>query len=362
MRWLVIHPGPSWSVADVFNGWVEALDGLGEKVFAYDLDNRLQFFTAALFETGNTDANGYAELRRACTNEQAIAMAAENIGSVVMNCRPHVVLGISAFFTPPPILQAIRAAGVKVVLLHTEAPYQDDEQLVRAAHADLNLVNDPVSISRYREHGAAEYMPHAFRPQVHHPGAVRADLKSDLCFVGTGFPSRQRFFEAMNLDGLDVLLGGGWPGLPEGSPLRKYLLDPEQRDLSVENMRCLDNEDTAEIYRSAKTSLNLYRREGEDTWDGQAWAVGPREVELAACGLWFARDPRGESGELFPMLPSFTDPAEAAELIRWAVAHDQEREKAAAAARAAVADRTFEANAKRLLKLLDNQLGADYCG
>ena len=29
MRWLVIQPGPSFSVADVYDGWVEALQGLG---------------------------------------------------------------------------------------------------------------------------------------------------------------------------------------------------------------------------------------------------------------------------------------------------------------------------------------------
>lgn len=353
MRWLVIHPGPSWSVADVFNGWTEALGGLGEKVFAYDLDNRLNFFTAALFETGNTDENGHVELRRACSNEQAVAMAAENIGSVAMQCRPHVVLGISAFFTPPVMLDSLRASGVKVVLLHTEAPYQDDEQLARAAHADLNLVNDPVTIGRYREFGPAQYMPHAYRPRVHYRGPGRPELASDLAFVGTGFPSRQAFFSAMDLTGLDVLLGGGWPGLPEDSPLRKCLLDPEQHDISVENMRCLDNEDAADIYRSAKTGINFYRREGEQAWDGQGWAMGPREVEMAACGLWFARDPRGESDEMFPMLPSFADPAEASDAVRWAVSHDREREKAVTAARAAIADRTFTGNAKRLLRLLD---------
>lgn len=354
MRWLVIHPGPSWSVADVFNGWVEALRGLGEKVFTYDLDNRLQYHTAALFETGGKDDSGHLELRRACTREQAIMMAAEPLGTAVLWHRPHVMLGISAFFTPPAMLDAIRAAGVKVVLLHTEAPYQDEEQLERAAHADLNLVNDPVSISRYRELGPAEYMPHAFREAVHHPGPGLPELRSDLCFIGTGFPSRQRFFEAMDLSGVDVLLGGGWPGLPADSPLRKYLLDPEQRDVSVENMRCLDNDVTAEIYRSAKTGINFYRREGEDSWSGEGWACGPREIEMAACGLPFARDPRGESDELFGMLPRFTGPEEAAEQVRWLLAHDREREKAAAAARAAVADRTFTHNARRLLRLLDN--------
>jgi spore maturation protein CgeB len=355
MRWLVLHPGPSWSVADVFNGWTEALEALGEKVFTYDLDRRLQFFTAALFETGQVDEHGHLGLRRACTREEAVLMAAEPIGSLALRHRPHVVLGISAFFTPPGLLQALRDAGIRVVLLHTEVPYQDDEQLVRAEFADLNLVNDPVSISRYRAFGPAEYMPHAYRPQVHHPGAAVPGLKSDLCFVGTGFPSRQKFLERMDLDGLDVLLAGGWPGLPLDSPLRTHLLDPEQQDITVENMRCLDNDVTADIYRSGRAGLNLYRQEGEEAWDGRAWAVGPREVEMAACGLPFARDRRGESDELFPMLPSFTTPAEAGEQVRWLLADEARRERAAVAARAAIADRTFENHAKRLLRLLEKK-------
>lgn len=32
--------------------------------------------------------------------------------------------------------------------------------------------------------------------------------------------------------------------------------------------------------------------------------------KLAACGTFFARDPRPEGDELFPMLPTFTDPGE----------------------------------------------------
>jgi hypothetical protein len=53
------------------------------------------------------------------------------------------------------------------------------------------------------------------------------------------------------------------------------------------------------------------------------------------------------------MLPSFAAPGEASEQIRWAVKHPRARDKAAAQAREAVADRTFSSNARRLLKLLD---------
>ena len=364
MRWLVVHPGAGWSVADVHNGWVEALRALGEDVAEYNLNHRIQFFTSARFETGETGEHGETVFRRACTDTPtALNMAAENIWAACYSWWPDVVLAVSAFFTPPHLLQVMRDRGHKVVLLHTESPYQDDEQLIRAQHANLNLVNDPVNIGRYRELGPAEYMPHAWRPQVHYPGPGRPELKSDFCFVGTGFDSRIRFFEQMaaHLGGVDVLLGGGWPGLRKDSPVRDWLLDESMatgddlRDLF--EMTLVDNDQTAEFYRAAKTGINFYRRESEDAHAGEGWAIGPREVEMAATGLWFARDPRGESDELFPMMPAYSGPEEAAQLVRWALAHDSEREKAAAKAREAVADRTFEANARRLLRLLDNQKG-----
>jgi hypothetical protein len=150
----------------------------------------------------------------------------------------------------------------------------------------------------------------------------------------------------MDLEGLDVCLRGPWFDLPEDSPLRDWTdLDPEG---------CVDNTETADIYRQSRTGLNLYRREAEDAHLGEGWACGPREIEMAACGLWFARDPRPESDELFPMLPAFTCPEEAGDLIRWALAHPEDSKEAAAKARAAVTGRTFEAHARKLLAILDN--------
>jgi spore maturation protein CgeB len=273
-------------------------------------------------------------------------MAAEGIVSAAFKAWPHVVLLISAFFIPPLYLDMFRDRGMKVVLLHTESPYQDDEQLIRAAHADLNLLNDPVNIGKYRDLGPAEYMPHAYRETVHYPAAPGSPKEWDLSFIGTGFPSRVRFFEQMNLAGLDVHLAGPWLDLPEDSPLRDWTMTDDEA--------CVDNDEAAGIYRRSRTGINFYRRESEGTHEGEGWAVGPREVELAACGVWFARDPRPESDELFPMLPSFTGPAEAADLIRWALAHPEDREEAALKARAAIADRTFTSHARKLLAMLDH--------
>jgi hypothetical protein len=332
-------------VHDLYEGWVEALRGLGEQVLPYNLGDRLTFYDAAHVESGPEDPGGIKQFRKAVTREQAIELAANGILSAAYKFWPDVVLLVSAFFTPPELLEILRARRHKIVILHTESPYQDDEQQTRGAYADINLLNDPANLDSWRALGPrAEYMPHAYRPAIHYPGNG-GPRPYDLAFAGTGFPSRVEFFTKMDLQDLDVRLAGCWLDLPEDSPLRNWIDgDPEE---------CIDNADTAALYRQAKTGINFYRREAEDAHKGEGWAIGPREIEMAACGLWFARDGRPESDQLFPMLPAFTDAREAGELIRWALIADGQREKAAAAAREAIADRTFENNARKLLAMLD---------
>lgn len=351
MRILVVHPGPNFSVADVHAGWYEALRELGCEVASYNLDDRLQFYASAYVHTGAKNDQGQPQFRKAMTDEQACLAAMQGLSHAAYTFWPECILFISCFFINAGTLQLLKSRGHKIVLHQTECPYQDESQLVRAVFADVNLLNDPVNISRYRElDGIAEYMAHAYRPSVHYPRPPGEPpdplLNADLAFVGTGFESRIRFFEAMNLDGLQVILGGQWKQLTGDSPLHKYLAHDQEH--------CIDNDETARIYRSAKAGINFYRQEWEDVADpGPVWAMGPREIEMAACGLPFIRDPRGEGDEILPMLPTFSGPEDAAEKIRWLSAHPGIRLKIAAQAREAIAGRTFANNARRLLQLLD---------
>jgi spore maturation protein CgeB len=349
VRWLVVHPGPRWSVADVHAGWVEALQELGEQVAVYNLDARLTLYERALIDVGS-DEHGTLQLRKAVTAEQAVGMATNGILSACYQVWPDVVLVVSYLFVQADLLDLLRSRGHRVVLVHTESPYQDDDQVALSAHADLSLVNDPTNLERFRQAGPASYQPHCYRPAVHHPGPAHPDLTSDLAFVGTGFPSRIEFLEAMDLDGLDVLLAGNWQLLEEGSPLRKHV--------AHDDAECLDNAQTAEVYRAARMGLNLYRREAERPELADGWAMGPREVEMAACGLPFLRDPRGEGDQVLGMLPTFTSPADASEQLRWWLNHDGWRSTVAGLARTAIADRTFTNAARSLLQQLDRQAAA----
>lgn len=320
-------------------GWVEALRELGQKVIEFDLSARLTFYGSALRQL---DENTFARMLDA---DQAQNLAIGGLYSTLYQARPDVLLVVSGFFVPPLLLDRARRHGTRIVLVHTESPYEDDRQLALAPYADVNLVDDPTNLDRFRQAAPSFYVPKAYRPTLHHPGPAIPELACDLGFVGTGYPSRLAFFEAMDLHGLDVLLAGNWTTVAEESPIYRHLAhDPDE---------CLPNEKAVDVYRSARVGINLYRREATRPDLAGGWSMGPREVEMAACGLFFLRDPRGEGDEVLGMLPTFSSPQEAAELLRYWLGRPEERAALAAKARDAVADRTFTNHAVDLLRLLE---------
>jgi len=338
MRWVVCHPGPHFSVHDVYVGWVGALRELGEQVSEFRFDDRLNAFAASLREVG--EADGGKLFRRMYDEEQVKTLAVDGLCAQLFKTRPDVLLLISGFFIPPALLEHIQRSGIAVVIIHTESPYEDERQLELAPFAHLNLLNDPANIGAFTAVAPTLYLPHAYRPAVHHPGTTEPAY--DFSFVGTGFASRVEFFEQLDLDGLAVTLGGNWQDLPDTSPLRPHV--GHQLD------HCMDNAETAGLYRDTRVGINFYRREAQHPDLVSGVAIGPREVEMAACGLFFLRDPRPEGDEVFHMLPTFSDAAEASELLRWYLAHPGQRQEAAIKARSAIEGRTFESHARHLLR------------
>jgi spore maturation protein CgeB len=364
MRWLVAHPGPAFSVADVFNGWVEGLRDAGEQVVTFQLDDRLIYFDNTFLQVGGHRLPADEPVvvggtfKKAFTTEQAIGLAVDGMAGAIWKTQPQVLLIVSGFYVPPEMLDHARATGTTVVILHTEQPYELDRELELAAHADLNLINDPLHLAQFQAVAPTVYSPHAYRPRLHHPGPPRPDLAgTDFGFAGSGFGSRMWFFRRLRdlgaFEGRKIVLGGSWLPLkddpenePDGSGLEPWI----RRGGSTDGL--WGNAETAALYRSCKAGINLYRREANEGQSAAGVAVGPREVEMAASGLFFLRDPRQEGDDLWPFLPTFSGPEEAAEQLTWALAHDDERQKAAQAAREAIAGRTFANHAKQLLSLL----------
>ena len=339
MKVLMVHPGPDFSVADVHRGYYRALIELGCQVVDMNYRERLSFYS----NCGRIDDNG--AFQSMVDDVGSVRLASKGILAVCYEYQPDVVIIVSGFFVPLDVFDTIRAHGTKVVVLHTESPYEDDKQMVRACHADLNVLNDPTNINHFKAIAPTIYLPHAYDPAVHYPAPVSNPAHvSVFCFVGTGYPARIRFLEAIDWAGVDIALAGNWQYLTGDSPLRKFLA----HDFDD----CCDNDETADLYRGSKMSCNLYRKEAEREGLVDGWSMGPREVEMAACGLFYSTEARGENREILPMLPTFTEPAELADQVRWYLDHPDLREILARKARAAITGRTFAANAAALLQHL----------
>jgi spore maturation protein CgeB len=338
---LVVHPGVLFSVGDVHNGIVKGLKAAGHEVGEFNLADRIEFYTRAhvLHDDGS-----YV---KAFTENAAMEMAAAGIETVLYQWWPDVVIIMSGFYIPPKTWGTLARRPHHVVYWCTESPYEDDRQARAARYADTVILNDPTNLAQFREqvNPRTYYLPHSYDPAVHFPGDADPDLACDFAFVGTGFPSRISWLERVDWSGVDVRIGGNWKEVPEGSPLTPYLMHNKGE--------CMDNADTARLYRSAKVSLNLYRKEHSFNAHADGWAMGPREVELAACGTFFFRESRPEGDDLFPSLPILEDPETFARDLRWWLTHDDERNAAAAEALGAIADRTFKNTAARLLDLVE---------
>lgn len=335
---LIVHPGASFSVSDVYEGWFKGLEANGCDVASYGLDERLNFYANAKMKRGN----GYVP---AFVGDGVVRMAANGLKSVVYDLWPDVVLIVSAFFVPLDFYEVLRARGQRVVLLHTEAPYENDKQLERARYADLNLLNDPTDIAKFQAVAPTIYMPHAYDSDRHFPREADPALASDFCFVGTGYASRTTFFESVDWEGIDAKLAGNWQATQQDSPLRPMLAHPVDE--------CCPNEETVRLYASTKCSANLYRKEAQRPELSEGWSMSPREVEMAACRTFFLRERRGEGDEVLPMLPRFEEPAEFGDLVRWWSSHDEKRREIAAQAQQAIEGRTFSNNARTMLRALE---------
>jgi spore maturation protein CgeB len=328
-------------VADVYNGLIKGLRECGCDVGILNLDDRIEYYSRAEVPRPDGTYTQALELRA------AMEMAAQGIEVSCYEWWPDVVIVVSGFFVPPKVWRVLSMRPHHVVYWCTESPYEDDKQAEPARFADTVVLNDPTNLEQFQDEVNANthYFPHSYDPAIHHPGPVTPVFRSDFAFVGTGFPSRIDWLNQVDFTGINAKLAGNWQALDDDSPLLPMLIHGKDQ--------CMDNKVTANVYRSTKVSLNLYRKEHSEDAHANGWAMGPREVELAACGTFFIREPRGEGDTVFPMLPIVASPAEFNEQLRWWLSHDKQREQAAESARASIVDRTFKNTAARLLRLVE---------
>ncbi len=326
MRVLLAWASCSWSVRDVTTGIRGALVRAGHAVRDYRLDNRLLLAHHAIPEE-HWSPEGLSK------------MATENVLVEATYHRADLVLIISGFQFHEIGLWLLNHYRIPTAVLFTESPYQDEDQagwLKRYPNVAV-FTNERASAAKYGWH----YLAAAYDPEVHRPVAPDPKEACDVLFVGTGFAERQRLLETMDWTGIDLRLRGLFPEMTDASPLAKFYVPG-----------CVNNSELPPIYAACKIALNPYR------YHKEAESLNPRAYELAACGTFQVSDVRGESRELFgdsvPMYHAHQDVAdELGAIVRYYLAHPEERRIMASRAQVLVREHTFDRRVAEMTAALE---------
>jgi glycosyltransferase involved in cell wall biosynthesis len=345
MKLFCIHPGATFSTADVHNGVVRGLEKQGHTVLRYNLDGRIYQSGAWLNWCYRQAKKGGLQ-----TDRPNIADTLYHAcGDAILKALHHEcewVIIFSAMYFPKYIIKAMKRAGLKVGIVLTESPYDDVMQADIISIADIAWTHERTSVDFLRlANPSTQYLPHAFDVDIHEVfGGLEMGVPShDVVFVGTGFQERVDLLTATDWSGIDFGLYGSWTLLGGRSKLRRLLKGSE-----------IENKATAALYRAAKIGLNIYRKSkgfGRYTEKiERAESVSLRAYELAACGLFHFSDYRKEAEEIFGgLVPVYRDAAELRELIDMYLNDEDERRRIASLLPKAVEGHTWDARATQIV-------------
>lgn len=373
MRLLLVHPGPSYSTHDVWDGIREGLRALGHTVFEYEISGRARASAEALrvlhAETGFPPP----------TRSDVLYHAGHAAYAMCLRHAIEAVIIVTAEHWHPDHTTLIRRAGLPVGVVFTESPYQDEIHACNLSLATHVWTNDVLSVDDLNEAfghleapARAYYLPAAYSRRRVQAAADLADgvRKHDVVFVGSGFRERIRLLEAVDWSGIDLGLYGSWDLLmPEWA--RRAV---RRRDVPIPALRALfghwpggsplwrhlqggiiSNDLALALYRRAAIGVNLFRssvvysRRVTSTRD--AYSLGPRLYELAASGTFTISEHRPEIEEVFgDLIPTFRTPEEMGALIRHWLPLTEERRQIALRVQERVAEHSYDARAMTLIR------------
>ncbi len=335
LRVLLVHPGASWSVADVFDGLDYGLKQHGVEVFQYRLDKRLDQSKKAAFGLWRKNKKADPDLTKPGDHEIFYHASADAV-LMALNAQVDVVLVVSAMFFHPDVIVLMKRAGLRVVTLFTESPYNHEQELKVAKLVDGCWTHERTVLPEFRAVNAnTGYLPHGWHPLKHFAGEREEEVtmpQHDVVFVGSGFPERIEFFNKIDWTGIDLGLYGSWD--------KSLGLTP--RAQSCVKGGVVGNWEASALYRRAKIGLNLYRNRNIARMRVHGESLSPRAYELAACGAFHLSEYRPEVAEVFgDLVPTFKTPQEANDLIRQWLGNTKGRAEKAAELPAKVAEASW---------------------
>jgi hypothetical protein len=345
LRVILIGPGASWSTADVEAGLRYGLQHHGVHVVPYRLDQRIEMAHKWLHVMWRKKSKADPALPKPHRGD-VIYQAGVGALEMALRHQVDVVLAVSSMFLHPDVVVMMKRAGLRVTVLFTESPYDHEREIEMAKRVDGCWTNERSVLADFQAvNPNSGYLPHGWHPERHRLDApMDTDVPShDVVFVGSAFPERVKWFNAIDWSGIDLGLYGLW----SGCGLKKQVKACVKADT-------IGNELASMLYRRAKVGLNLYRvSKGFGTYtpmSHRAESLSPRAYELAACGAFHISEHRDEVRETFgDLVPTFQTPIEAAALLRLWLADESGRAAAAAQLPARVAEASWINRAKTVI-------------
>jgi spore maturation protein CgeB len=263
-----------------------------------------------------------------------------------------LLLAVRGMHFPLDAPQAAKKVRCKAVWL-TEEPHDVDRGAVIARHFDVALTIDRNTCGIHGPH-KTWYLPLAVDPAVYRYEAVADGQRVDAAFVGGIFPERRPMLEAIYHLTADL----SWRIL--GPQVR---WEGDAAFASVWRNRRFSPQEAAIAYRAARIVLDQARdpaagRIARNRLQVPATGVGIRPFEVTATGAFLLTDDsRADIFSLFPQgsvgIYRAGDAADCAAQIRWWLEHEEEREEAAAEARAwTLAHHTYAHRARELAEIV----------
>jgi spore maturation protein CgeB len=340
MRILTVFPGPLSSTFDVASGYKNAIGDnnfVEQRVFNYH--NMIHYHRASIeLFNPDLDEENVAIITTSRASRELLADIATFMPDVVF-----VVSGSLIPFDTWNYVSALRQNFIEkfvIALYLTECPYLDNMQYNFSKYADILYINDKQSLSRFDKDGTKHvyYLPHFTKTQKFLRNSdVRntnyfnemnnVSYKSDVLFCGTPFYERLEMLSQVEWKNVDLKLIFYWNDEIDTkfNELKKYLYIDD----------VIENTELAEYYRNAKISINIHRTRPELTGDvpalnnyTDAYSIGPRLYEIAACGSLIMTDYREEAVDLFgDSIVIFNDGYELKHKIEYYLHSDNENER-----------------------------------
>lgn len=169
----------------------------------------------------------------------------------IRDYRPDLMLVVHGSRTPLQQVHYARSLGIVTVLWLVEDPYEIDFHRGSMVNAfDFVFTNERQAAYEYY-HPRVTYLPWCCNPRIHKKMNISSNYRSDLCFVGMGFPNRVQVLNSIApfLKCLNVKLIGEWNRWGKLHP------DLQSFVLPVVN----DFKEVLKYYNGAKINLNIHR-------------------------------------------------------------------------------------------------------